>query len=95
MLDLLSPVGLLALGRWSLAAVARRIAASLQGVADALDGGPAREREQARASDADEATAGTRQRIGEVLERARTQYDAMSTPTGSRPPATRRPRTRR
>ncbi|MEW6272710.1 MAG: hypothetical protein AB1689_25825 [Thermodesulfobacteriota bacterium] len=92
MLDWLLPAALLVRGRSSLADALRAVAATLEGVADAIDPRASvagrSMREAASAGDAPPPGAGTRERIAEALQRARSRYDAVSDPTS----AARRPR---
>jgi len=93
-LDWLSPAVWLTHGRSSLALALRACADTLHALADAVDGAPlgppARERAPADTSDdAPLPREGTRERIAEALQRARSHLDSASAPTAG---ATPRPR---
>jgi hypothetical protein len=93
-LDWLSPAAWLTHGRSSLALALRACADTLHALADAVDdaplGSPARERATAATSDdAALPREGTRERIAEALQLARSRLDSVSAPTAE---ATPRPR---
>jgi hypothetical protein len=89
-----SPAAWLARGRSSLALALRACADTLLALADAVDdaadGAPSREREIADAGDAASPREGTRERIAEALQRARSRFDSVSAPTAEPPPRPRR-----
>jgi len=93
-LDWFSPAAWLAHGRSSLAFALRAYADTLHALADAVDdaplGSPARERATPdTGDDAPLPREGTRERIAEALQRARSHLDSASAPTAG---ATPRPR---
>jgi hypothetical protein len=94
LLDWLSPAAWLEYGRSSLALALRTCADTLHALADAVDDAPLRSsaRERAMADTGDDAALpreGTRERIAEALQRARSHLDSASAPTVE---ATPRPR---
>jgi len=91
LLELVSPARLLARGAALAAGALRAGAGALHVLADALDGAstPA-DASAPPVADAPLPGAGTRERIGEALQRARTRYDEV----GARSPRAARPRPR-
>src|SRR5262245_6533610 len=94
-LDWLSPVAWLTQGRSLLALALRAYADAMHALADAVDDAPLSSpaRERATADTSDDAALpreGTRQRIAEALQRARSHMDSASAPAPEATPRARR-----